>query len=189
MKCVQRAVASEVAGLVAFETGNRRGRGLIDRPTGRYPGKRLRGRLPARIRPSSTCLVPLLADQLHRAPCDGHLPHQIKNLLRLVVPSPSLLELILLELMVDLDLEVGGLQPSRQRFTNGGRGICPKHVTENAFSTWVLKVLFKGIRSTAGGSDPMVTRRHTPAGAIDGSMESSAQHSASFASVSRKSSA
>ena len=46
---VQRADTSEVAGFMAFETGNHRIRGLIDRPTGRYPGKRLRGRLPALI--------------------------------------------------------------------------------------------------------------------------------------------
>ena len=72
-KGLQRAVTSEVAGLTAFETGNHRCRGLIGRPNGRYPGKRLRGRLPAQIHPSSQCLVPLLISHLYRAPFDGYL--------------------------------------------------------------------------------------------------------------------
>ena len=87
-KGVQGAVTSEVAGLTAFETSYNRGRGLIDHPTGRYPGTWLRGRLPARIHPTSTCLVPLLISLLHRAPFDGHLPHQIKNFLGLPFQAP-----------------------------------------------------------------------------------------------------
>ena len=54
-KGAQRAVTSGVAGLTAFKTGNHRGRGLIGRPTGRYAGKRLCGRLLTRIHPTSTC--------------------------------------------------------------------------------------------------------------------------------------
>ena len=140
-KGVQRAVTSEVAGLTAFETGNHRGRGLVDRPTGRHAGKRLRGRLPARIHPTSTCLVPLLLCHLHRAPCDGHLLHKIKNFLCFVLSGPSHFEL-----MLNLEFELGGIQPSHQRFTSDGcrtSFASTQRVTENAFSTGVFKVLLK----------------------------------------------
>ena len=107
-KIVQRAVTSEVAGLTAFETGNHRGRSLIDRPTGRYAGKRLRGRLPARIPPTSTCVVPLLICHLHRSPCDDHLPHKTKNFSWVVLPGPSHFELML----KTLSLNSGGFNPA-----------------------------------------------------------------------------
>ena len=106
-KGAQRAVTSEVAGLTAFETGNHRGRSLIDRPTGRYAGKRLRGRLPARIPPTSTCVVPLLIRHFHRAPCDAYLPHKTKNFLWVVLPGPSHFEL-----MLNLSLNSGGFNPA-----------------------------------------------------------------------------
>ena len=77
-KFVQRAVVSEMTRLLAFETINHLGGGLIDRPAGRFPGKLLRGRLPARCRPTSTHLVALLIGQLRWAPFDSHLPYQIE---------------------------------------------------------------------------------------------------------------
>ena len=66
-KFVQRAVTSEMTGLLALEISNHLGRGIIEPPTGRFPGRLLRGRLPARCRPTSTRLVGLLFCQSHRA--------------------------------------------------------------------------------------------------------------------------
>ena len=103
-KGLQRAVTSEVAGLTAFKTGNHRVRGLIDSPTGRYPRKRLCGSLPARIHPTGTFSVSLRISHLHRAPFDGHLPHQIKSFLWFVLPGP-----FHFELMLNLKLELGGI--------------------------------------------------------------------------------
>ena len=86
---VQRTVTSEVAGLTAFETGKHRGRGLIDRPTSRYPGKRLHGRPCEVTRPVRVwCCI----SYLHRAPFDGHLPYQIKKKNWSVLPGPSRFE-------------------------------------------------------------------------------------------------
>ena len=91
-KFVQGAVASEITGVLAFETSNYFDGGLIDHPAGRFPDKLLRGRLPARCRPTSTCLVALLVGQLHCAPFDNHLPYQVD---RLVLPMPVHVELTL----------------------------------------------------------------------------------------------
>ena len=131
----------------------------MGRPTGRQPGKRLRGRLPGRIHPTSTCLVPLLIGHLHCAPFDGHLPHQIKNFLWFVSPGPSHFEL-----MLNRKFELGGIQPSHQRFTNDGcrtSFVSTQHVTENAFSTGVFKALLK---EAMDGVNPIYSSSFGPHG-------------------------
>ena len=101
-KFVQRGVTSEMTRLLAFETSNYRGGGLIDRPAGRFLGKLHRGRLPARCCPTSTRLMALLIGQLHRAPFDSHLLYQAENFVWFVLPMPFHIELTL-----DLDLILG----------------------------------------------------------------------------------
>ena len=187
-KGVQRAVTSEVAGLTAFETGNHRGKCLIDRPTGR---EKLRGRLPARIPPTSTCLVPLLISQLHRAPFDGHLPHQIKNFLGLSFEAP-----LISILCSTLSLNSGGCNSATSALLMTAAeprlyapSVSRKTRSALGFSKYCSRRLWTvSIRSTAVASNPMVTRRHTSAAAIDRWIESSVQNSAFFASASRKSS-
>ena len=87
---MKREVASEMTGLLAFETSNYRGGGLLDRPTSRFSGKLRHGRLTARFRPTSTRLAAVLIGQLHRTPFDSHLPYQDENFVRLVVPNALL---------------------------------------------------------------------------------------------------
>ena len=132
-KFVQRAVTSEMTGLPAFETSNHLGGSLIDYPAGRFPGKLLRGRLPARCRPTSTRLLALLIGQLHHAPFDSHLPYQIENFVRLVLPMTFHVELTL-----DLDLKLGRVQAYHKRLADDRCGTsfeCPTRITENVFST------------------------------------------------------
>ena len=94
-KIVKRAITSETAGVLAFEASDNLGGGLIDPPAGRLPDRHLRGRLPARCRPTSTRLVTLLIRQLDRAPFDGHLPPQVEDFVLLVFPNPFHVEFTL----------------------------------------------------------------------------------------------
>ena len=102
----------EMTGVLAVETSKHLGGVFIDRPAGRFPNKLLRGRLPARCHPNSTRWVALLLGQLHRAPFDSHLPYQVDNFVRVVLPMPFHVELTL-----DLDLNLGRVQTSRKRLS------------------------------------------------------------------------
>ena len=151
-KGVQRAVTSEVAGLTAFETGNYHGRGLY-RPPHQPIRRETASRTTAR---ANTRTVRVWCRYLHRAPFDGHLPHQIKNFLWFVLPGPSQ--------MLNLEFEVGGIQPCHQRFTNDGcrtSFVNTQRVTENAFSTGIFKVLFK---AAVDGFNPIYSRSFGPHG-------------------------
>ena len=83
----------------------------------------------------------LLIGQLHRAPFDSHLPYQVENLVRLVLPMPFHAEFTL-----DLDLTLGRVQACYKRLADDGCGASfeySTHITENVFRSWVLKILLQ----------------------------------------------